>query len=394
MNSTLSWSVNFVKVEWFFYMFKIFYRYLAFSFIPPFSLSIIFFVVFLLTFQLFRITSMIIGKDVNLMMVLELMGHISITFIPIAAPLSAIFATIFTLNKLSEDSEIIAMKSFGMNKFKLFLPFVLLGSILAITVFSLNKNLIPYSKIQFREGIVKLTSKGLLKDIKKENFFTDIPGITLFAENVEEDGTKLENVFIHLNRGNDHSEKEKIIMAEKGRVIKIKDNKWGASSMRLNLINGNILKFADMGKVEKILFKEYNFPMFDNVYRSNAVVKNSMLTNDELKNKIKKNNKSGKINSEGNIKAKLEYYSRFNTPFLIITFIMLGFSLGIKRGRAAQGNPTAVSMIIIICYYVMFFVFLSMAKEKLVIPEIAVYFPTFLAFAIASYLFSKLDWLS
>ena len=92
-------------------MLKVYQRYLAASFIPPFLISLVFFVSFLLTFQLFRITKILINKAVEVQAVFELVGHIALSFLPLAIPISAYFATIFTLNRLSEDSEVIALRS-------------------------------------------------------------------------------------------------------------------------------------------------------------------------------------------------------------------------------------------------------------------------------------------
>jgi lipopolysaccharide export system permease protein len=103
-------------------MLKVTTRYLASSFIPPFILGFIFFVAFLITFYMFRIIGLIITKGIDVLTVLTMVINLSVSFFPMAAPLAAFFATIYTLNKLSEDSEIIAMRSFGISKIKIFLP--------------------------------------------------------------------------------------------------------------------------------------------------------------------------------------------------------------------------------------------------------------------------------
>ncbi len=197
-------------------MYKIFYRYLASNFILPFILSLFFFVMFLLTFQLFRITRFVVGKDIEIFAVIEIIAHISISFIPLATPLAILFASYYTMNKLSSDSEIIAMRSFGLNKYKLFAPFLISGLIISISIFSLNRNIIPYSKREFSQGMVNLTSKGILKDIKPEQFFTDIKKITLFAEKVKNEGQFLENVFLNIKDKKSDNQNEQVILATTG----------------------------------------------------------------------------------------------------------------------------------------------------------------------------------
>ncbi|MFG1515931.1 LptF/LptG family permease, partial [Halobacteriovorax sp. ZH3_bin.1] len=67
---------------------KIFQRYLASNFIVPFAMSLTFFVAFLLTTQLFKFMRLVTKKGVGILQFLEILGHISISFIPMATPLS------------------------------------------------------------------------------------------------------------------------------------------------------------------------------------------------------------------------------------------------------------------------------------------------------------------
>ena len=102
-------------------------------------MSTAFFVLFLLIFQIFRIIKIVVSKGVAVDLILELLFHISMTFLPFAIPISVLFASIYTLNKMSEDSEIVAMRSFGISKFRLLLPFLIVGIVIAVATFSLAR---------------------------------------------------------------------------------------------------------------------------------------------------------------------------------------------------------------------------------------------------------------
>lgn len=137
-------------------------RYLASAFIPPFVLGFIFFVAFLITFYMFRIIGLIVNKGVDIVTILSMVMNLSVSFFPLATPLAAFFATIYTLNKLSEDSEIIAMRSFGLTKMKIYRPFLIISLLVAFTVHSLYSVFIPKANAAFKNTIVKLTSAGML----------------------------------------------------------------------------------------------------------------------------------------------------------------------------------------------------------------------------------------
>lgn len=370
-------------------------RYLAAHFIVPFVVSLIFFVSFLLTFQMFRIIRFLTDKSINPILILELIGHMAISFLPMAIPLSALFATIYTMNRLSEDSEVVAMRSFGFSKYRLFTPFVILAFLVSITIFTLNQVIIPHSQRDFRNGINRLTSKGLFSEIKPGKFFIDIPGVTLFAERVSSEGKILSDVFIQ-SRSDDEG-RQNTIFAKEGRLIKLNEDKWGRSNIRLHLFDGNIVREEkDSHNVEKILFGEYEFPLLNMDGGENSVMKDSMRTSRELHEimRLSKDERVRVIGTESLSRIKLEYWSRFNTPLECFLFIVIGFCLGIKpsRGRGKGSGPITLS--ILVGYYALFFFGLSLAKKGNLAPEIAVFAPSLILAVVAVWLFKKLDWVN
>jgi lipopolysaccharide export system permease protein len=389
-------------------MIKVTTRYLASSFIPPFVIGFIFFVAFLITFYMFRIISLIVNKGVELGTVLNMVGNLSVSFFPLATPLAVFFATIYTLNKFSEDSEIIAMRSFGITKYKIYRPFFLLSLLIGITVFSLNSVYIPKANANFRNTILKLTSTGMLTSIKSGQFFTDIPNVTLFAEAVSEDGNNFKEVFLHAKDKN--GIEQRIIFAKEGSLIKLYADEWHAPSLRLHLIDGNIIKINQEGdQVEKILFNQYDFPVFSSDFASTLLDKDSMKTNEELKSVIESKQKEYKNLISTPVKAKeddparsearksisksqIEYFSRFISVPQIMLFVLVGFSLGIKKGRGKTGNNGIYATITLLGYYALYFFLVSLAQRGVITAEIASFTPSIILLMVATYFFKKLDW--
>lgn len=367
-------------------------RYLAINFVPPFLVACIFFVTFLLTSQLFRLTSIVVNKSAEISAIFELFGHIAISFLPLAVPLSALFATIITLNKMSEDSEIVAMRSFGLTKRTLFAPFLIIAIVIAAAIFGLNRNLIPYSKLLFRNTVIMLTSKGMTMNFQAGQFFTDVPNVILFAEKVSEDGLRLHDVFI---QSQDNEGIDSVIFAEEGFLIKQEFEGVGFPTLRLNLTNGNIYRTNPDGKdSEKILFKDYDFPLVAGGGQPGFIAKDSMLSNSQLWNQIAQAKANKNESADRLAKMEIEYWSRWNTPIQVIVFIFLGFGLGIKGGRGKQRNTTVLGLIVLILYYAAFFSGVSLARKGLVPAWFVVFLPTLLAASFGSWNFKRLDWSS
>lgn len=357
---------------------------------------------------MFRIISLIVTKGIEVGIVLEMVSNLSVSFFPLAAPLSVFFATIYTLNKLSDDSEIIAMRSFGVTKFKIYLPFFVVSFLIAATIFSLNSVYIPKANANFKNTILKLTSTGMLTSIKAGQFFTDIPDATLFAEDVSDDGGSFDEVFLHVK--DKSSVEQRIIFAKKGSLIKLFADDFHPPSLRLHLSDGNIVKInSDGQQVEKILFQEYDFPVFSAEFASTMLDKDSMKTNDELSNLIEtrqkdyiynertppKNDEEKNSRAEARksiAKSQIEYFSRFITVPQIMLFVLLGFGLGIKKGRGATSSNSIKAIVILLGYYGMYFFLMSLAQKGTIGAALASFAPSVLLFFISIYYFKKLDW--
>lgn len=366
-------------------------RYLAVHFLPPFLVACGFFVTFLLTSQLFRLTSIVVNKSVDLIAILELFGHIAISFLPMAVPLSALFATIMTLNKLSEDSEIVAMRSFGYTKERLLVPFMIMGLVISIAIFALNRNLIPYSKLLFRNTVIMLTSKGMTMSVQAGQFFTDVPNVILFAEEVTDEGNHLHDVFIQ-TLANDGV--ESVIMAKRGALVKQEFEGVGLPTLRLHLTDGNIVRTQENGSdTEKILFEEYDFPLLAGGGQPGFIAKDSMLSNNQLWQQIQETKKE-EVKGDRLAKMEIEYWSRLNTPFQVLVFIFVGFTLGIKRGRGKQRNTSVLGLLVLIVYYAAFFGGVSLARKGAVPAWFVVFIPTLLASIFGAWSYKKLDWAS
>ncbi|MCK5884632.1 MAG: LptF/LptG family permease, partial [Bacteriovoracaceae bacterium] len=287
-------------------MLKIPQKYLIINFIPPFLVSLFFWVSFLIIFQLFRIIGVVINKGVDVWVFLSIIGNIALSFFPIAVPLSIFFAVFFCLNKFSEDSEIIAMRSFGMTRFDLFKPFLITGIFLALGMMALVQNIIPNANRQYRNSVILLTSRGMMNEIKKGEFFTDIPKVILFAEDVTNKGNHLHNVFIQTK--GEAGKGERIIFAQEGILKKIVPKKdFGFPEVRLLLKNGSI--FQGKGdNTNTVYFKDYDYPVISGGLQYHTIYRNTMMSSGELWDRM---------NDEAKLKKELDAHrARYSGSYL------------------------------------------------------------------------------
>jgi lipopolysaccharide export system permease protein len=197
---------------------------------------------------------------------------------------------------------------------------------------------------------------------------------------------------------------QRIIFAKTGTLIKLYADEWHPPGLRLHLNEGNIVRIADDGsEVEKILFKEYDFPILNANFATQFLDKDSMKTNDELREIII--NKAFAVREavgteeflmrkRNMVGTQIEFYSRYITFFQIVFFILLGFSLGMKRGRGRNGNNSVIAILILLGHFVIYFIGISIAKKGNLDPFVASFLPSALLLIVAVYYYRKLDWAS
>lgn len=382
-------------------MHRILQRYFLYNFIGPFVGANLFFIAFLLTFQLFRIMELVVQKNVEILTILELVGHICITFIPMATPLAGFFAIIFAMGKMSEDAELVAMKSLGFSKIQIFLPFLITAVFMGAVLLKVNQNIIPYSQKVFKTQVLKLSSKSLLSEIKPNQFFSDIPNMVLFAEEVKNDGKDFKKVFMSF----EDKEMEQVITATSGKLI-VEEEKGATPKIFFRLKDGVVLKtkknlsYNKPSRIQKINFDEYFFPITSISGGAVKVSKDSTLMSEQLKLKIKKLKKkmasaSGQ-KKEGLrfsiAKATLELLNRYNSPIQFFLFLIVGFSIGQKNMRSQKQSGNSKSFVFVLVYFLFFFFCISQAKKLVISPEMAIFFPTIVGLSYGVNLFRKLDW--
>lgn len=370
-------------------------RYLAAQFIMPLMVSTFFFISFLLTFELFRLTELLVTRDISLWFTIKLIGNISLTFIPLSLPIAVFFSTIYSMNKLSADSEYIAMRAGGITKSRIMLPFLVIAGILTFSVYHLNQNIIPQSNKAFRQKVTYLTSSGLLAGIKEGQFFTMIPNVTLFASKASKYGRELEEVFLHLKESADS---RKVIFAERGELIFDNSQESFSEKLTLTLYNGNIIGEAKGNNLEKILFQEYVFPISQKQFEERFSLKETMLTSEELKSVLTMTpaeaRKTYDFNEKEFFNAKYEFWNRKNGAFICFVFCFLGFTLGISANRGKGKNSGLMGLLCLLIYYGLFFSLVGVAKNGIIPIPVAVFFPVTVMSFLGIWFYRKLDWQS
>lgn len=149
------------------------------SFIGPFF-ALLFIVLFILMMQfLWLYIDELVGKGLSIWVIMEFMAWGGATLLPLSMPLATLLASVMTLGQLSENNELIAMKSAGISLRRVMIPLAIVSAIISIAAFFAANDLVPlaYNKIYTLRDDIGRTKEEL--KIPTGTFYDGLEGYTL-----------------------------------------------------------------------------------------------------------------------------------------------------------------------------------------------------------------------
>jgi lipopolysaccharide export system permease protein len=163
--------------------------------------------------QALRELDLLTAKGQTLMVFLIVTGLSLPALVTVIAPVALVIATIYTLNRLNGDSELIVMSAAGMRPRRVLRPFLTLAAVISFMVALSTFYLTPASFQELRELITKVRA-DFLANVVKEGQFTAVDRDVTFHFR-ERAGDALLGIFIQDRRERD---KPLVYMAERGRA--------------------------------------------------------------------------------------------------------------------------------------------------------------------------------
>jgi lipopolysaccharide export system permease protein len=164
--------------------------------------------------QALRELDLLTGKGQTLFIFFTVTGLSLPALISVISPVALFLATIYALNKLNSDSELIVMSAAGMRPLLLLRPFLILAAFVSFIVGMITIYIMPASFQEMRNLITKVRADFVATMAKEGQFITLDNGITFHYR--ERSGDALLGIFME-----DQREKDKAIvyLAERGQTV-------------------------------------------------------------------------------------------------------------------------------------------------------------------------------
>lgn len=209
-------------------------RLILFEILPVFILSFLISAFVLMMQFMFLYIDNIAGKGVGIFVIMEFIFYLSLTFIPLALPISILIASVMVYGALGERYELASIKSAGISYQRMLYPALVFSFIVAIFSFVSSEYIIPVANVKARSRLFDMSSKKPTLNIKEGIFNTDFEGYGIRVGKKGSDGSYIEEVILY-DYSSNRTGGSNIIIAEKGKMVVTPDE----SAFVMELENGH-----------------------------------------------------------------------------------------------------------------------------------------------------------
>ena len=314
-------------------------------------------------------------------------------FLVLSFPMSVLLSTLLTYGKLSSNSELLALRSIGIKTSRFVAPALIVSIFMTGITFFFNNSLVPYSnklaEISMRDGLGKSTIIERGNDVFFPGYGSLIDPKT---NKPSERNTYLTQIFF--SRVVENKIMKNVTLLDFSRignkqVLSAESASFDEENLRWIFKNGKIIYFSSDAQTSIINFKTYFYPLGDGPLKVSEIQKdaNDMTVAEAIAAKNIYEN-AGNVKDARKMKVRIQ--EKFTLPFACLVFGLIGSSLGSKPNlRSSRGQGFGLSVILILIYYVISFLFSSLGVKGLLSPILAAWLPVSISLGVGIYLLRK-----
>jgi lipopolysaccharide export system permease protein len=346
---------------------KILRNYIIKEIIVMFVFSLIIFTFTLVAGNIIKLAELVINKGVDIRLVGRLFLYLIPFLLSYTIPMSILASALLVFGRLSGDNEITAIRSSGINIYRLSFPLLVIGLVFSLLSIVLNNDLIPRMHFESRKIIKNIGIKTPAAYLEPGAFIKSFKGYIIFIHGI--DKNKLKGVRIYQPQ-DEHS--TRTIIAERGEFITL-DNQ---NAIKLKLINGTSDEPNPKNPINfyKLNFKTYYLTLNidESIAPSGYTDKKSKEMNfQEIKNEI---NRLGKYHVD-TPSLITEFHRKISISFASIVFIIIGIPLGIFTRRGEKTIQFAIALGVIVVYYILMAASIALSLKGIWNPGFWMYMP-------------------
>lgn len=354
-------------------------KYLIKQAAVPFLAGFMLFSFILLMDRAFQLFDFLIGKSVPLISVIKVFTYSLPFIIALTVPMGVLVSTIATYGRMSNDFEILAIRSLGINPLGLTKGFFLSALGITIGMIFFNIYILPESNFRLKKLYMEISRARPTLHLLPEKFNEISNDYTLWIKEIDHSKSELTDIMLKETLP---GEPTRIIYAKQGKMKVVGD------SLTLSLFEGETHIF-DRSNPE-----EYRIMNFRNYVISVPLGEKKMRNVSRSYREMDLKTLLDKARSVEVKRRKwrylLEAHKKFSIPFACLVFVLIGVPLGIQTKKGGLGNGITLSFIMFMLYYIMLVGGEELCERGTLYPSIAMWLPNIVIGIAGIYLFYKI----
>lgn len=356
-------------------------RYIFTEVLGPSTLGFLVYTFILLIQALFQAADLLIGSGVSLGTVGRLLALSLPHIVVLSIPMSLLFGILIGIGRLSTDSELVAIRASGISLFSLFRPILLLSAIVTALNVWIMLDVMPDGNRQLHRLTVSIATQGLRQEVQPRVPHTGWMNKVLYVFEAPPGEQLWRGVFLaDTTPGRD----DEVIIAERGRTL---TDESGQMVLKLEDTVQHLVNLQNPTDYRALSSEEYTRVLVPVDSEAGLSTRKGLreLHFDELRRRI---DDPTTPENERNL-AKVELHKRFSFPAACLVFGLLGLPLGFGKSRSGRSAGFAISLGIILLYYVIFNFGEESARDGTIEPWIAVWLPNVIFLAAGLFLLAR-----
>jgi LPS export ABC transporter permease LptF/LPS export ABC transporter permease LptG len=325
-------------------------RYIISEIVGPMGLGFLVYTFILLLRFLFQSAEMIIRRGLPVSIVGKLLLVTVPNIVVLTLPMSLLFGILIAVGRLSSDSELTAMRSCGISLLSLYRPVLLVSAVLTVLNTLMMIYVVPQANHSLQQLRLDILTQTMSQQVEPRVFYQEWVGKSVYVFEAPPPGRRWKGVFLAEMEPN--TQKQQVTVADWGEI------KVDSAGERVVMVLTNAVRHTvDLShpvSYEISRHKELDVVLEDQFTSEQRAKMAASKGIRELSfTELRRVRRDRSLPSEMRNLALVEMHKKFSIPFACMVFGLFALPLGINNRRGGKTSGFAISIGVIVVYYIM-----------------------------------------
>ncbi|MGE5413378.1 MAG: LPS export ABC transporter permease LptG [Syntrophomonadaceae bacterium] len=285
-------------------------------------------------------------------------------------PMAFLLGVLIGIGRLSADSEVVALQACGLGPSALFRPALGAAAALSLAVFGIYNFVLPATNAALERAMARVAATSIVNVVAPRTFREPRPGILFFFDRADPDGRGFSGVFLKL--GDEGEPPNRVIVARHGSLTLEEDRLW------LDLTNSTVHEIDPEEPSRYRTTRNASQRLLlagENLNPGGASVATQRGIRARTLGELLAAARSLPPADPRRRQALTEAHKKIAIPLACLAFAFVGVPLARTLRRGGRGSGFAISLLILVGYYVLLSSGETWAVEGRLPPWLAMWIP-------------------